>query len=355
MYVWHFARGLPKVDAEIAENSRFRMEKAQGDNPAAVEGRGFSLPERSVEATLITVPSCALLSDTSNPKKGVRIVPVDIREANVVGPQDILRLNFVRTRPPYVFRRYFRQGLRSHIFEVLLPEAWRAETEGLVQEGVLRFPRARPVKMFRVFRTRFHTREEGLREIRRVKLVERYLSPESLAFSEEFLADGRVGPDRFLVLCGLQEYVDGEPLDPWALTGEEGSGRPDRTGRFVERVKRMIRETGHIPDLAGMNNLILTPEGHVKLVDINNISRVSFSPEIPLDDKRYPICDKSVQALALLERRLTGRGPDRGEPLYAHFLNPERVRRVRIVEEDFHRESRPSRRLDSRRASDPAR
>lgn len=266
---------------------------------------------------------------------------VDIREADVIGPQDILGLNFVRTETPYVFRRYFRQGLRSHIFEVLRPEAWRAETEGVVREGVLRFPRARPLKMFRVFRTRLQTREEGLQEIQRVKLVERYLSPGSMALSEEFLVDGRFGQDRVPLLCGLQEYVEGEPLDPWALTGGEGSGKPDRGGRIVERLKRMVRETGHIPDLAGVNNLILTPEGDVKLVDINNISRVFFSPEILLDDKRYPICDKSVQALALLECRLTGREPDRGDPLYAHFLEPERVRRVRVFEEAFHRGGSP--------------
>jgi hypothetical protein len=285
----------------------------------------------------------------------------DIRERPFIRPEDVLGLNFIRVDPPYAFRPHHRQGLRSHILEVLDPETLEAERTGVVVEGVLRFPRARPVKMFRVFRTRFRGLEEGLDEIGRVRLVERHLGPEHVARSEEFLVDHVSEGRRGLLLCGLQEYVEGEPLDPWSLLGEDlpielarrlkgrGPGfgvQPpadlaarirDRAASFVERTKRMTLEAARIPDLAGVNNLIVTPAGHVKLVDINNISRVSSAREIPLDDRGYPICDKSVQALSLLEKKLLGRDPDPSAPLYRPFLDPERVRRVKKLEDAFHR------------------
>jgi len=285
----------------------------------------------------------------------------DIRDIPAAGPEDILSLNFLRSSPPVVFRRHFRQGLRSHVLEVLDPNDVEAERTGRMENGLLRFPRARPRRMFRVFRTRFRDLADGLEETRRVKTVERYLCPEFMARSHEFLADYLLEGAREILLCGLQEYVEGEALDPWSPVGEgllreiafrvrshvsgsfEEPPNPflehvrDRAAVFIARVKRMILEAACIPDLAGVSNLILTPAGNIQLVDINNISAVSFAPSIVLDDKGYPICDKSVQALALLERKLLGRRPDRTERLYRVFLDPERIRKVRTAEELFHR------------------
>ena len=287
----------------------------------------------------------------------------DIRDKTSAGPEDIQALNFVREEIPFVLRRHFRQGLRSHVLEVLDPMEVEAERIGRMQDGLLCFPRARPLKMFRVFRARFDSLKDGLVEIESVKILQRYLAPQYVARSDEFLVDYVFQGAWNLLLCGLQDYVEGEILDPWSpveqnaleelwrriRNREAGCERPQIPGieavrehiaAFVSRVKRMIAEAGLIPDLAGVSNLILTPSGAVKLVDINNISPVSLTPRIFLDDKEYPICDKSVQALALLEQNLLGRPPDRNDPIYRVFLDPERVRDVKAVEEAFHRGGR---------------
>jgi hypothetical protein len=99
----------------------------------------------------------------------------------------------------------------------------------------------------------------------------------------------------------------------------------------------MISEVRFIPDLAGAGNLIVTRTGHVKLVDINNISPVAFDDAIPLDDKGYPVCDKSIEALALMEAKFLGRAIDGNEAVYRHFLDPARLERVRDHEAAFHR------------------
>lgn len=285
----------------------------------------------------------------------------DIRDKASAGPEDIRALNFVRAELPFVLRRHFRQGLRSHVLEVLDPGDMEAERRGRLQGGVLSFPRARPLRMFRVFRVRFEGLKDALVEIERVKSLGRYLGPQYMARSEEFLVDYVFRGARDLLLCGLQEYVEGEILDPWSpleehlledlwlrmhpreAAGEPCSGHPgiqsarEHIGAFLFRVRRMITEASLIPDLAGVSNLILTASGTVKLVDINNISPVSPGPPIPLDDKGYPICDKSVQALVLLEQKLLGRRPDRHDPLCRKFLDPERIQAVKALEETFHR------------------
>ena len=93
----------------------------------------------------------------------------------------------------------------------------------------------------------------------------------------------------------------------------------------------MILQTNRVPDLAGVGNLILTRSGNIKLVDINNISRVSFDRTIPLDDRGYPVCDKSIEALSLLERKLTGRSLDGRDIIYNTFLDPERMKDVKEI------------------------
>jgi len=106
--------------------------------------------------------------------------------------------------------------------------------------------------------------------------------------------------------------------------------------RFVLQLKKLISKAGYVPDLAGSGNLILTPSGLIKLVDINNISRVSFDSPIPLDDRGYPVCDKSVEALSMLERNLAGRPLDPDDGIYQVFLAPARMEKVRIIEREFH-------------------
>jgi hypothetical protein len=91
-----------------------------------------------------------------------------------------------------------------------------------------------------------------------------------------------------------------------------------------------------VPDLAGVGNLLLTPEGEVKLVDINNISKVSFGSAIPIDDKGYPVCDKSIQALALLEQKILVKAIDKKDAVYKAFFEPQRMMRVKALEDKFH-------------------
>jgi hypothetical protein len=106
--------------------------------------------------------------------------------------------------------------------------------------------------------------------------------------------------------------------------------------KFVNSVKKMILETNYVPDLAGLENLLVTPGGDIKLVDINNVSRVSFGPDISLDDKGYPVCDKSIEAISILEQKLLEKPIDKTETLYKIFLDPLRMRDVSILEEKFH-------------------
>ncbi|XPS88757.1 hypothetical protein Dvar_67760 [Desulfosarcina variabilis str. Montpellier] len=287
-------------------------------------------------------------------------MPHDIRNRPTLEHADIIALNFVRTDSPYLFRRHFRQGLRSHIMEILhLPDVNR-EQNGTMIDGVRCFPKASPRRMFRIFRTHLETLEKALAETARVKLVERYLADGYMARSTECIVDYE-GPDgRDLVLCGFQEYVPGEVLDPWtvldatellpalyhAISQRKDAPPPSekqwietvrqRGAEFVRRIKQMITEAGHIPDLAGSGNLIVNAQGDIRLVDINNISPVTFDASIRLDEKGYPVGDKSVEALFLIEEKLFGRPVDRDEPVYRHFLDPQRQIRVAEKERQFH-------------------
>lgn len=286
-------------------------------------------------------------------------MPEDIRDKPSIDHDDVTALNFVKTTTTYVFRRHFRQGLRSHIMEILDPSDVQIEQSGKDIKGIRWFPKAAPRRMFRIFRARLKTLEKALTEIGRVKIVERYLAPDFMAMSTECIVDYR-GPEGWdLMLCGFQEYVDGEILDPWtvldagdllptlydtirdkdsatALSIEEWIGTVRRKGtRFIEKTKQMITSAGHIPDLAGAGNLIITCAGDIRLVDINNISRVSLDSSIRLDEKGYPVGDKSVEALALIEQKILGRPVDMGERFYRLFLNPDRRHAVKAKEELF--------------------
>ena len=284
---------------------------------------------------------------------------MDVRKKPSLSHRDIIELNFIRPHVKYCFRRHYRMGLRSHIMEVLRPQDLEAEKKGVVKEGIRYFPRARPIRMLRIFRTKFHSLEEAEEELKRVKAVQKYLLPDMVAVSEEFLVDYKIKGGFEILLCGLQTYVEGEILDPWTpsqyhpveallkrmLTKGDDSLEnlhtiSHRASKnilgFVARIKKMIQELQLVPDLAGVGNLLLTPQGHIMLVDINNISRVSFSKIVPIDDRGYPVCDKSIQALYLLEKKCQGSSVCEQEPLYQHFLNPVRMDKVRDLERLFY-------------------
>ena len=284
----------------------------------------------------------------------------DVREKTSLNHQEVVGLNFVKDSGPYFFRRHYRQGLRSHVMEVLRRDDVNRERTGVVIEGVRWFPKARPIKMLRIFRTKFNSLDQALEEVNRVKIIEKYLAPDHVARSDEFLVDYVLDGKRDFILCGLQEAVEGEILDPWSpitnahlaelfrrmgreaietrdMSAERLAKRAQkRAHKFIEGVKRMVLEANHVPDLAGVGNLLLTPEGEVKLVDINNISRVSFGPDIPIDDKGYPVCDKSIQALSLLEQKILAKAINKQDAVYKTFLDAHRMRHVKVLEDKFH-------------------
>lgn len=99
----------------------------------------------------------------------------------------------------------------------------------------------------------------------------------------------------------------------------------------------MINETGYIPDLAGIGNLVLTPKGNLKLVDINNIVKIRLNNEILIDDQGYPSCDVSVEVLSILEQKILCLNIHMKDPLYRFFLTSERKKRVKILEKEFYK------------------
>jgi hypothetical protein len=284
----------------------------------------------------------------------------DIRDKAHIRHEDIIELNFIRKPGAYVFRKYHKQGLRSQIMELLDPDDVIKQNKGEIINGILFFPRAIPLKMLRIFRTRFDTLSDVFEEIRRFKLIEKYLPSDSYAKSEEFIVDYIWNGNRDVILCGLQEYVTGEALNPWETTGINqlanffagiSNSKVNSLGmtvdqlvtrflknveNFVNSVKKMILEANYVPDLAGLENLLVTPGGAIKLVDINNVSRVSFGPDISLDDKGYPVCDKSIEAISIFEEKLLDKPIDKTETLYKIFLDPLRMREVSELEEKFH-------------------
>ena len=205
--------------------------------------------------------------------------------------EEVRQLNFISNSPNLYFRKYYRQGLRSHIFEVLPADAVLKETKGEVIDDVRCFPRAIPKHVLRIMRTRFRTLKDVLGEIKKYALVLKFLGPELTATSNEFIVEYTGTGKSQIVLCGLQEYVEGATLDPWALFGQtplktlyrssfpgEASEKSwmenaiESISSFVRRSRRMIVDEGHIPDLAGNGNLILTKAGSVKLVDTTTSS-----------------------------------------------------------------------------------
>lgn len=280
----------------------------------------------------------------------------DIRDRTHLSGEDIKALNFIKGSGKYTFRKYYRSGLRSHIFEVLLSADLEKEISGELVDGIRVYPRAAPVKMFRIFRQRFMDPDSIFREIKKYNLLLTWLGREFIAASQEFIVDYRGTGSSQILLCGLQEYVEGDILDPWRLfeTGclsdmfkargyDPGRTKQcmavltDRTACFVKRIRDMINRTGFIPDLAGNGNLIVTPDGYLKLVDINNIVRITPDDIIRIDDKGYPSCDVSIQVLAILEQVILGHTIRVDDPFYGVFLTSERRRTVKDFERAFYK------------------
>ncbi|MBC8438325.1 MAG: hypothetical protein H8D87_01370 [Deltaproteobacteria bacterium] len=280
----------------------------------------------------------------------------DIRDQAYLTESEVLKLNFINDSSRYIFRKYYRSGLRSHILEILLAEDVIKETQGEITEGIRMFPRAKPKKMLRILRTRFKNKEAVFQEIKKYQLLLKFLGPDFIAESEEFIVDYTGTGKSQIVLCGLQEYIEGEILDPWGLGGKnflldlfKSSTCPDsqlaarvekarkNIAIFVKKIRQMISDTGYIPDLAGFGNLILTIDGNLKLVDINNIVEIKLNNSIPIDDKRYPSCDVSVEVLSLLEKDILQKNIQMDDPLYRVFLSRERKIKVKALEKQFYK------------------
>jgi len=273
----------------------------------------------------------------------------DIRNKPTLSHKDIVALNFIKHPSSYFFRNHFREGLRSRLMQVLKLSDIALETRGVIQHGIRMFPIAQPVVMLRIFKKKFSSRHAVQKEIDHYKILQLWLSESHYAVSSEFMVDYTRGRKKGILLCGLQEYVHGEAVDPWhenALLKIEGMMKGAHDGAlntalenlasFVNCIKNIIMKTGTIPDLAGVGNLIMTPLGIVKLVDINNISRLSMDHHIPIDDKGYPVSDKSIQALFQIETKILGRPKDTADTLYGFFLDPQRMKEVRELETTFH-------------------
>ena len=300
------------------------------------------------------------IENTGLNEKQARMTKV-IRDKSYISHENIIELNFIRKPGVYVFRKYHKQGLRSQIMEVLDPDDVIKQNKGETIKGILFFPWAKPLKMLRIFRTKFDSINDVFEETRKLKIIEKYLPPDSYAKSDEFIVDYIKNGKRDFILCGLQEYVEGAALNPWDLinkniladlftnmkakkqnalemnTSQLIKRFKRKVENFIESVKKMILEVNYIPDLAGVENLLVTRTGNIKLVDINNISKVSFSPRISLDDKGYPVCDKSVEAISILEQKLMDKPIDKTEKIYRTFLAPQRIKEVKYLEEKFHR------------------
>ena len=283
----------------------------------------------------------------------------DVREKAYLNEEDVLRLNFIRDPGTYIYRRHYRQGLRSHILEVLSPEDVKNEKNGVIIDGAKWYPRAEPLKMLRIFRMRFQNLQEAIEEVERVKMIESYLGPDNFAKSVEFLVDYEMNGKTEILLCGLQEYIKGAILDPWDRlddshltsilrrisfeTFEDAEDIGDewidevrlRAKEFITKIKKMILEAHHVPDLAGIGNLLLTREGDIKLVDINNISKVSFDSQVRIDDRGYPVCDKSIESLSLLEQGLLEKPLPEEDVIYKTYLGSERMEEVKALEKEF--------------------
>ncbi|MFW6450605.1 MAG: hypothetical protein ACOCZ6_06150 [Nanoarchaeota archaeon] len=257
---------------------------------------------------------------------------MDIREKLDLTHEDITSLDFISSNPPYIFRKHYNQGLRSHIMQVIRPEEYKRESSGELINGQMDYSIARPSYMLRIFKSKV-TKDEALNEIQKLKIMREYLK-ESMAHSNEFIAAYNSEP----ILCGLQEYIQGDTIDPWfCVPASYDNNFSNEMNKFIDRVKKTIHNTGYVPDLAGNGNLVYSKRG-VVLTDMNNINRIDYSQNIFFDDKGFPIIDISIEALSNLERAVNGSAEDK---LYDHFLEPQRREQVSKIRRYWRKEDKP--------------
>ena len=89
----------------------------------------------------------------------------DIRDRPRLEHLDIIELNFIRGQGDFLFRRHYRMVLRSHIMEVLKPADVAEEKNGIVKDGLRWFSKATPLKVLRIFRTRFNNLKNAEEEL----------------------------------------------------------------------------------------------------------------------------------------------------------------------------------------------
>jgi len=96
----------------------------------------------------------------------------------------------------------------------------------------------------------------------------------------------------------------------------------------------MIAETRHVPDLAGLGNLLVSRRARSSSwISITSPGQVP--PEIELDDRGYPVCDKSIEALSLLEEKLLEPSTGGGDSIYGSLSHPERIEEVEVLVKEF--------------------
>jgi len=202
-------------------------------------------------------------------------------------------------------------------------------------DGSLDYSLATPLFILRIFKRKLDLKNVT-EEKQKAEIIETYLG-EFCAYSHEFITPYKINNIEVPpLLCGLQEYVKGQDFDPWSKKDNPKILNLEKSIGFLDNIKRLIVLERLIPDLAGIKNIRIDERsGILKLVDMNNINPLVFTDNIYLDDRSYPIIDKSVEALSLIEKILTG-DLDRSY-LYPYFLNPERMKRVNQIDSEFHK------------------
>ena len=143
--------GFPRQHVDTRCNCGFSIETGRFGVKGADPRSGVDTPPWPMPGILVR--ENRFLLPLNRYKK--RIKMTDIRDIPNPGHEAIVDLNFIRSRPTFVFRRHFRSGMRSLIMEVLDPAQVQKESQGVVCDGIRCFPRADPRFMLRLFRKRF--------------------------------------------------------------------------------------------------------------------------------------------------------------------------------------------------------
>ncbi|MBT3408936.1 hypothetical protein HN415_09755 [Candidatus Woesearchaeota archaeon] len=253
----------------------------------------------------------------------------NIRIKKFLDNSDIVNLNFINSDSPYVFRRHIYHGLRSHIFQMVKKTDVEYETKGKMIDGIKFFPNSKPVGLLRIYRAAFSSYNEIKKESNKIKLLEKYLSEENMAKSQEFVVNYKCNGNYEILLCGVQRYVDGNNIDPWSDNYYDISKEKGKI--FILKIKNLIYNESLIPDLSGYRNILKDSDNNFVLVDINNVLKVNVNSEIHLDSTGYPSVDKSVEALSLLEEKIVGK-KNNFEFIYNYFLRKDRMNEVNSIE-----------------------